>query len=110
MKIRELLNDWVDHSPTDKATIKLHINLPLAQLAHIQALEELFPGRTQDQVITELLEVALDGLEEAMPYVQGNKVITEDELGAPVYEDVGLTPQFLALAKKHLIQLRAKHE
>jgi len=110
MKIRELLNDWIEHSPNDKATIKLHANLPLTQVARIQALAELFPGRTQDQIITELLEVALDGLEEAMPYVQGSKVITEDELGDPVYEDVGLTPQFLALTKKYLQQLRAKHE
>ena len=32
-----------------------------------------------------------------MPYVPGKKVISTDEQGDPVYEDVGPTPRFMEL-------------
>ncbi len=35
-----------------------------------------------------------------MPYVAGSKVISTDEQGDPVYEDVGLTPRFTELTRK----------
>jgi hypothetical protein len=45
--------------------------------------------------------VALDAVEATFPYEQGSRIIAEDELGDPVYEDTGLTPRFLALSRKH---------
>jgi hypothetical protein len=44
-------------------------------------------------------------LKNAIPYVPGDRVIREDDFGDPVYEDKGLTPQFLDLAKKYRKQL-----
>jgi hypothetical protein len=35
-----------------------------------------------------------------MPYEAGPKVISRDDHGDPVYEDVGLTPRFVELARK----------
>lgn len=35
-----------------------------------------------------------------MPYKQGNKVVSFDELGDPLYEDVGLTPKYLQLRQQ----------
>ncbi len=66
---------------------------------------ELFPGITQERVITDLLTAALEQAEAAMPYVPGDKVIREDDFGDPVYEDKGLTPRFLDLVKKYRKQL-----
>jgi len=108
MKTRELLNDWVTHSYGDRTESTICLHLPLKQLARILALVDLFPERTKEQIITDLLEVALDDMEETMPYIKGDKVITEDELGDPIYEDIGLTPRMLELSKKHLKQLQAK--
>jgi hypothetical protein len=45
--------------------------------------------------------VALRELAAAMPYVAGKRVISTDEQGDPVYEDVGPTPRFLELARMH---------
>ena len=39
-----------------------------------------------------LLRAGLDEIEAAMPYERGPKVISRDDQGDPVYEDVGLTP------------------
>jgi len=36
-----------------------------------------------------------------MPYVAGPRVISTDEHGDPVYEDVGPTPRFMELARLH---------
>jgi hypothetical protein len=36
-----------------------------------------------------------------MPYVPGERVISTDEQGDPIYEDVGPTPRFMQLAREH---------
>lgn len=110
MKIRELLDDWSTHSYDKNTAVKISVHLPEQQLAHILALTEMYPGRNTEQIITDLLEVALHELEAALPYIKGDKVIAEDEFGDPVYEDIGMTPRFLELSKKHLQHLQSKHK
>ena len=60
----------------------------------------MFPGRTPEQIITDLLATALQEIETSMPYVAGKKGISNDEQGDPIYEDVGLTPRFVELTRK----------
>lgn len=108
MKVRELLNDWSSHSYDKNSMVTLSIDLPIKQVAHIRALAEMFPGRSDDLIITDLLAVALDELQAGIPYIKGSKVITEDEFGDPVYEDIGMTPRFLELSQKHQQLIRAQ--
>jgi hypothetical protein len=70
----------------------------------------MYPAKSETEIITDLLSVALDMVEIAFPYEQGARVITEDELGDPIYEDVGPTPRFLAISKKHVERLSKKSE
>jgi hypothetical protein len=42
-----------------------------------------------------------------MPYVAGARVISTDEQGDPVYEDVGPTPRFIQLTRAHRKQIEA---
>ena len=84
------------------------MRLSVHDAARIAALVEMFPHKPEGEIIAELLALALDQLEAALPYEQGNRVIAEDEMGDPVYEDVGLTPRFLALSKKHAARLEAE--
>ena len=62
------------------------------------------------EVIKELLVsgLALEGIETSLPYQKGTKVIATDEQGDPIYEDIGPTPRFLALSRKHLERLLAE--
>ena len=78
------------------------VHLPLHDAARIKAMATLFPDRTETQIITELLSAALDEMEESFPYVTGERVITEDEQGDPIYEDVGLTPRFYRLTQENV--------
>ena len=81
------------------------MRLPLDDAARIHALAEMYPGHAREEIITDLLSVALQELQAAMPYVRGDKVIATDEQGDPVYADAGQTPRFIELSRKHRTQL-----
>jgi len=65
----------------------------------------MYPKRTAEELLGELVAAALEELEASFPYVQGQKVISTDEEGDPLYEDIGSTPRFLALSRRHLRDL-----
>ena len=67
----------------------------------MHAFADLFPGVDAERIISDLLAAALEQTEAAIPYVQGDRVIREDEFGDPVYEDVGLTSRFRELVRAH---------
>ena len=67
----------------------------------------MFPGRTAEQIITDLLHAGLDEVAAAMPYEAGPTIISRDDQGDPEYEDVGQTPRFEALARKIKKTLKA---
>ena len=77
------------------------MRLPLDDAARLHALVELFPGQPIEEIITDLLEAGLDEIAAAMPYERGPKVISRDDQGDPVYEDIGLTPRFVELTRKY---------
>ena len=110
MKIQDLIKQWQEHASDPRTAQAYSIHLPLYDAARVAALSELYPGRTAEQIITELLNVILDEVEEAFPYVQGDKVVGEDECGDPLYEDVGPTPRFLEATKRHLSGLEKELE
>lgn len=105
MDVKELLKKWEQSSGVKMTAHEYGVRLPVHDAARIAALAEMYPHKNESEIITELLSVILDELEASFPYVQGPKVIAEDELGDPVYEDIGPTPRFLALTKKHVARL-----
>lgn len=107
MKISELVNHW-NKTAANPMSIQSHaVHLPLEDAAKIEALAEMYPGRSKEQIITDLLRSALYELEAGMAYRPGHRVVAEDEMGDPIYEDVGETPRFSQLKKKHLQRLKA---
>ena len=77
------------------------MRLPLDDAARLHALAELFPGQTVEEIVTDLLSAGLDEIAAAMPYERGPKVISRDDHGDPLYEDIGLTPRFVELTRKY---------
>lgn len=107
MPYKQLLDKWSE-APTPLTTVESYsINLPIEDAARLHALEELFPGTDRDNIITDLLSVAFRELEASIPYVAGEKVIREDDHGDPVYEDIGLSPRFMELVRKHQSKIEA---
>jgi hypothetical protein len=107
VSFKELLESWRETAAAPRTARTFAVHLPLDEAAQLAALAEMFPGRAPEQLITELLGAALKELAAAMPYVAGKRVISTDEQGDPIYEDIGPTPRFMALARAHRRKLEA---
>jgi hypothetical protein len=107
VSFRELLERWRESAAVPRTARAYAVRLPVDDAAQLAALADMFPGRTPEQLISELLSVALKEIAAAMPYVAGRRVISTDEQGDPIYEDVGPTPRFMALARDHRRELEA---
>jgi len=102
MKVTSLMTHWQSEFGSELSDTNYSLALKTQDAARIEALTEMFPSMTREQILRDLVSAALDDLTSAFPYVAGEKVVAEDEEGFPLYEDVGLTPKFLELTRKHL--------
>ena len=100
MKFKALLDHWKKDPPPVRTAREYAMRLTLEDAARLHALCELFPGHTVEELTTDLLHTALEEIVAAMPYEPGPKIISRDDQGDPVYEDVGLTPRFADLTRK----------
>jgi hypothetical protein len=102
MKARELLSLWEDTATGSLTADCYEVRLPIKDAARLKALQEIYPRRNIEELISDLLTASLDELESVMPYRQGSKIVATDEQGDPLYEDIGPTPRYLSLTEKHL--------
>ncbi|HTO72978.1 MAG TPA: hypothetical protein VMJ30_04125, partial [Gemmatimonadales bacterium] len=96
---KQLLDSWREGAAAPRTARSYTVRLPVDDAARLGALAEMFPGRTAEQLISELLGAALQEVAAAMPYVAGTRVISTDEQGDPLYEDAGPTPRFIELTR-----------
>ena len=108
MKVVDLIETWEREAAGDLTREEYTVRLPLEDAARLEALAEMFPRRSREQLITELLSVALDEVVSGFPYVEGGRVIARDEEGDPVFEDVGHTPRYLRLVREHMERLASQ--
>ncbi len=108
MKFKPLLERWKKDAVPEHTAKEYAIRLNLEDAARLHALAELFPGRQIEDIIADLLHAGLDEIAAAMPYEPGPKVISRDDQGDPVYEDVGLTPRFVAITRRIKKSLEAR--
>ncbi len=107
MKFKSLLDRWRKETVPTRTAQEYAIRLSLDDASRLHALAALFPGRQIEDFITDLLHAGLDEVAAAMPYEPGPKVISRDDQGDPVYEDVGLTPRFVELTRRFKKSLEA---
>lgn len=102
MKIRELAQHWEQNAAGRMSPTSHVLHLDLESEARLAALIDMYPKRTAEELLGELVAAALEEVEASFPYVPGRQVIATDEEGDPLYEDIGSTPRFLALSRHHL--------
>ena len=105
MKIRELAQHWEETAKGRLTKTEYAIHLDVEAAARLAAIAEMYPKRHVEELLGELIGAALEELEASFPYVKGSKVVATDEQDDPLYEDIGLTPRFLALSRRHLQRL-----
>ncbi|WP_041523371.1 hypothetical protein [Gilvimarinus agarilyticus] len=106
MKPSELLGHWEKTASGEMTRSAYHVALPLEDAAKLEALQQMYPKRSVEQLIGDLLSAALYELEESMPYVKGQTVVAHDEMGDEIYEDTGPTSRFLELTQSKLKELK----
>ncbi|SDU23223.1 hypothetical protein SAMN05216296_2545 [Pseudomonas pohangensis] len=106
MKIRELAQHWQRNATDELSPTRYQLRLGLEAGARLEALAEMYPLRSAEELLGELVAAALEELAASLPYVKGSRIIATDEQGDPQYEDIGPTPRFLALTHKHMEALR----
>jgi hypothetical protein len=107
VKFKSLLDHWKKEAGPALTAREYAVRLPLDDASRLHALAELFPGCRLEQLVTDLLHAALDEVSASMPYEPGSRVISRDDQGDPLFEDVGLTPRFVELTRKHKKRLEA---
>lgn len=107
MYLKQLVEHWETHANGNLTKETYQVRLAVEDVAKLDALAEMYPKRSKEQIISELLSASLGQLEASFPYIQGTKVVATDELGDAIYEDIGPTPRYLSLAKKYLAQHKA---
>jgi hypothetical protein len=81
------------------------IKLSEEDAARLEALCEMFPKYPRENLLRDLISSALTDVTSSFPYVAGKEIVACDEQGDPMYADVGPTPNFLNLTRKHLKQI-----
>ncbi|WP_079201024.1 MULTISPECIES: pilin assembly protein [Pseudomonas] len=110
MKVRELVHHWEQNAKARMTRNLYQINLDMEAAARLAALAEMYPKRSPEALLGELIGAALEDLETSLPYVKGSQVVATDEEGNPLYEDIGPTPRFLALSRKYLHEMSAQQD
>jgi hypothetical protein len=108
MSFKDLLEHWRETAAQPRTATEYAVRLPVDDAARLAALAEMFPGRSAEQIITDLLGAALQEIETSMPYIAGKKVISNDDQGDPIFEDVGLTPRFVELTRHNRKKLETE--
>lgn len=106
MKVSALIDQWEKSGAPRLSRVASDLVITEYDRARVRALVDMYPGKSEADILSELVAAALDEIEAALPYRPGSRIIREDELGDPVYEDAGPTPRFARLVKEHLARLR----
>jgi hypothetical protein len=106
MKAKELVSYW-DSPDNSRLTAKQYsMRLPIHVAAKISALCDMYPQKTRTQIVGDLLATALQEVEAALPYEQGEIMEYVDD--EPVYAQEGPRAHFEGLTNKYLRELEAE--
>lgn len=108
MKIKDLVKYWDKYARGRLTRDGYFMALSDQHHQRLEKLSALYPMKSSQDLIRDLVSAALDELETSFPYVQGTKVVAYDEDGFEIYEDQGLTPRFVSLSQKHIQKLKAR--
>lgn len=108
MKIKDLVSYWDKHARGRLTRDASFMALSDQHHRMLEKLAVLYPLKSPQDLMRDLISSSLDEIETGFPYVQGTKVVAHDEDGFEIYEDQGVTPEFVRLSQKHIKRLKAR--
>ncbi len=107
-KLKDLIDHWQESGESNLTAKDYTVKLNIHDAARLEALAQMYPSTGLQGVITDLISAALHEVEATLPYIPGNQVIQNDELGDPIYEDVGPSKRFHEYTSQHRRSLEAE--
>lgn len=105
MKASNLPDLWATPDNNRVTSKQYSFRLPVHVAAKIEALCEMFPGKNRTQIVADLLTSALDEVDRGFPSVAGHKLFEDPDTGEDVFEELGPSVRFRALANHHYMEL-----
>lgn len=94
--------DAPDNSTLTKKQFSLR--LPILAAAKIAAICEMYPRKSKNEIIADLISTSLDLYEQGLPTCKGRLIDEHPDYGR-IYEDVGVRSTFRSLTGKYLREL-----
>lgn len=102
MSVKDMMSNWVRNNNSRLVKKQTSIRLPVHAAAKIEALCEMYPSKTRNEIITDLLTAALDDAYDSFAFSRGDEICID---GEPHYTDCGARKEYTELANKHFIKL-----
>ncbi|CCK75648.1 MAG: hypothetical protein KBT75_14170 [Oleispira antarctica] len=110
MKLNTLMKYWETEFAGQLSDEGYQIKLSVEDAARLEALCEMFPKYPRENLLRDLISSALTEVTSSFPYIEGKEIVACDEEGDPMYADIGPTPKFLNLTRKHLKHINESKE
>lgn len=104
MKASDLKSSWTTRDNKRLTSKQYSIRLPVHIAARISALCEMFPSKTRTDIMADLLDSALEELEESFGHHYSEEKAEEVD-GLIVCPDIGLYGDYARIANKYFEEL-----
>ena len=64
MKVTDLVQHWGETSQPESRTADYYLRLPLEDAARVAALSDLFPHRSENDILNDMISAAVDDIAE----------------------------------------------
>jgi hypothetical protein len=105
MKSSDLHNLWTAPDNSRITSKQFSFRLPVHVAAKLAAIAEMYPQKTRTEIVGDLLATALDELVKGMPFIKGRSIGFLHDPDEEIFEDLGPSPRFWALADKYYKEL-----
>ena len=79
MKVTDLVKNWEADSKPEARNNDYYLRVPLEDAARVAALSELFPGRSENEILNDMISAALDDVAQArQPKTKDQKKISRN--------------------------------
>ena len=108
MNAHELVEQWESAGQEPLTAQEYAIRLPVSVAAKVTALAEVYPQHPIECILRDLIGLALDEVEAALPQSAEGRIVSEDDEGNPIFDQTGRAVRYQACVERLDAELSAQ--